>query len=197
VGGQAQYSATANTNVLYGSYFVPTKLPEIHAIPNSDDCVIRVNVKNIGNATGSPDLEFVNRIYASESEDDVVRAKYSSDIAITPDGEAAVTYTMENTLTGRDAYSTVLIYLGTEYDQSTEAPMPKAQTLSISDLLSDLPESGEDAPADSETTPSDTAPTDDGGCGKTSFAIIIAVAVILAAAACIVPIIVKKKRNAK
>lgn len=194
VGGQAQYSATANTNVLYGSYFIPTNLPEIHAIPNSDDCVIRVNVKNIGNATGSPELEFVNRIYASESEDDVVRAKYSSDIAITPDGEAAVTYTMENTLTGRDAYSTVLIYLGTEYDQSTEAPMPKAQTLSISDLLSDLPESGEDAPADSETTPSDTAPTDDGGCNKTSFAIIIAVAVIVAAAACIVPIILKKRK---
>ncbi|MBR3965200.1 MAG: hypothetical protein IKJ80_07315 [Clostridia bacterium] len=197
VGEQSKHGATAKTSVLYGSYFVPTDLPEIHAIPNSDDCTITVFVKNIGNAAGSPELEYLNRIYASDSEDDEVSAKYSASVVITPNGEAAITYTLQDSLIGREDYSTVVVRLGDKYDQSTEAPMPKAQTLSISDLLNTLPVSGEDAPVDSETTPSDTTPVDDGGCSKTSFAIIIAVAVVIAAAACIVPIIVKKKRNVK
>lgn len=161
---QSKYTAHAETEVLFGSYFVPMDIPCVNAVPNSDDCIIKVYVKNIGNEAGTPELEYLNRIYASDSEEDIVKYSYKADIVVTAGGEASITFTMTDTLIDRDKYSTVQVRMGDKFDQGTEAPMPSMIILSADDLINngetdsdssndtDSDDEGEDTPKPGDKT---------------------------------------------
>ena len=158
-GEQSQYTATAETDVYFGAYFIPTEIPEVTAIPNSNDCVIKVSVKNIGNKADKPTAEYINGIYASSKEEDVIRYTASSETVISPNGEAVISFTMKDTLIGRGEYSTVQVHFGEGYNQSEEAPMPNPVSLSIEDVTYNPDGNGED---DNTTEDPDAPSTDDG-----------------------------------
>ena len=134
IGEQEKYKAEATTEVLYGAYFVPTDIPSVEAVPNSNDCIVKIGVKNVGNAAGSPELEYLNAIYATDDENEILKYKNSASVTVSPNGEATVSYTMTDTHIGSGKYSTVQVHMGDNYDQSTEAPMPNPITITIEDV---------------------------------------------------------------
>lgn len=182
LGEQSEYTAEAQTEVLYGSYFVPTDIPKVDAVPNSDDCIIKVHVKNLGNAEGTPEFEFFNRIYASSSEDDAIVYEYISDVVITPNGEATITYTMADTLIGRGEYSTVQVRLGDKYDQATEAPMPNKVELTVEDLAYDQQEP--ETPDEPEV-PDEPTQTPETGDKKTVLVLAVVSMVVICSSVCL------------
>ena len=76
----------------------------------------------------------MNAIHASDDVNDVLKYNYASDIVISPGGEGTVSFTMTDTYIGSDKYSTVQVYMGENYDQSTEAPMPNAISVTLEQL---------------------------------------------------------------
>ncbi len=144
---QSEYTAETEEDVLYGAYFVPTDIPSINAIPNSGDCVVKVGVKNIGNAAGSPKLEYLNAVYATDNDEEILKYENESNIELSPNGEGTVSFTMTDTHLGSGKYSTVQVHMGDNYDQSTEAPMPNAVSLSIEQIAYN-PEVDEDTKED-------------------------------------------------
>ncbi len=135
LGDQLEYTAEAEKEVLYGTYFVPTDIPSVQAIPNSNDCIITVGVKNIGNASGTPELEYLNAIYATDDANDILKYKNSTSTKVSPNGEATVSFTMTDTHIGSGEYSTVQVHMGDNYDQSAEAPMPNPVSLTLEALV--------------------------------------------------------------
>jgi hypothetical protein len=134
IGDQAEYTAEAETEVIYGAYFVPTDIPSLNAVPNSNDCIIKVGVKNIGNASGVPELEYLNAIYATDDASEILKYKSVGNTAVSPNGETVVSFTMTDTHIGSGKYSTVQVHMGDKYDQSTEAPMPSPISLTLEKL---------------------------------------------------------------
>lgn len=154
---QAGYTASAQTEVLYSSYIVPTGL-ELSPIPNSTDCLARVSVRNIGNASGTVSLDLINRVYGSAAAEDEKVYAVAFDTLITAGGEAVVSYVMEETLMDAEIYSTVQAWTGDNYDQGTEAPMPDPVTVTLDDIqLEDGEPTDPDGATDPEVpaTPSD------------------------------------------
>lgn len=134
LGSQAKYTASAEKEVFYDSYMVPLDIPEVESIPNSKDCLIRVSVRNEGNASGKVDMELMNQVYGSTDKEDVREYRYVSEEEITPGAEAAITYVMKDTLMDADVYSVIKAGTGEGYDQGTEAPMPKPVTVEAEDV---------------------------------------------------------------
>ena len=134
IGDQVEYTAEAETEVIYGAYFVPTDIPSLNAVPNSNDCIIKVGVKNIGNASGVPELEYLNAIYATDDASEILKYKSVGNTAVSPNGETVVSFTMTDTHIGSGKYSTVQVHMGDKYDQSTEAPMPSPISLTLEKL---------------------------------------------------------------
>ncbi len=134
LGNQAKYTASGETEVLYGSYIVPMDLPQITSIPNSTDCLVQIPVRNNGNASGTVTLDLKNQVFASDKAEDVKEYTFESDVVVSANGEATISYLMEDTLMDAEIYSTVQVWTGEAYDQGTEAPMPKPVTLSLEDV---------------------------------------------------------------
>ena len=126
-----------------------SNIPSISVIPNSNDCIIKVGVKNIGNAAGSPKLEYLNAVYATDNDEEILKYENESNIDLSPNGEGTVSFTMTDTHLGSGKYSTVQVHMGDNYDQSTEAPMPNAVSLSIEQIAYN-PEVDEDTKEDEE-----------------------------------------------
>ena len=118
-----------------------------------------MSVKNIGNKADKPTAEYINGIYASSKEEDVIRYTASSETVISPNGEAVISFTMKDTFIGRGEYSTVQVHFGEGYNQSEEAPMPNPVSLSIEDVTYNPDGNGED---DNTTEDPDAPSTDDG-----------------------------------
>ena len=204
LGDQGKYTAEAEKEVLYGAYFIPTDIPSIRAIPNSNDCIVKVGIKNIGNAAGIPELEYLNAIYATDEEADILKYTNSNNAVVSSGGETTVSFTMTDTHIGSGKYSTLQVHMGDNYDQSTEAPMPNAVSLALEDLTynptvsDDINESDENNESDVNTEdPNNT--NEDPKKNNVGY-IILAVGICLVVAAAAIAFIVfkvKKVRNPK
>ena len=131
VGGQAGYTASAEAEVRYGSYMVPLDMPALTSVPNTTDCRLEVNVRNIGNAPGTVDLQLYNRVYGSDAEEDNKEYSYASDVSVSPGGEAVVSYIMENAVMAVNVHATVQVRTGEGYDQATSGTMPVPVTITL------------------------------------------------------------------
>lgn len=142
VGGQAGYTAYAKAKVRYGSYMVPADFPALTSIPNTMDCRMEVNVRNIGNASGTVDLQLYNRVYGSDAEEDNKEYTYGTDVSVSPGGEAVVSYIMEDAVMPADVNATVQVRTGEGYDQATSGTMPESVTITLEEIgqESDNPE---------------------------------------------------------
>ncbi len=135
---QAQYTSQATAEVLYESYFVFADLPELHALSNSNDCIVILDVKNIGNAPGTPTVKYLNRPYIS-NQGEGRDYQHTFDESVSAGGETKLQYILEDPLMEKDVYSIVQISLGDGYDQMREASMPKPI---MAKAVSDQPEDG-------------------------------------------------------
>lgn len=203
LGNQEKYSASTETEVYYGSYFVPMDIPEVQSVPNSTDALVKVRVRNEGNVAGKVNLNIINQIYASVDKNDVKEYTFESEEEITPAGEATISYQMKETLMDKDIYSTVEVWTGEGHDQGTEAPMTKPVTILAKDVSSENEElvypddtdkpNEPDKPADSdnmsESEKSEQAKTGDAAN------LGIYLGVMLLALAAIVVVLVRRRKN--
>ncbi|MBR6796293.1 MAG: hypothetical protein IKM53_02965 [Clostridia bacterium] len=193
LGEQSVYKAEAETEVLYGSYFITTDIPSVSPIANSDDCNVTVYLKNIGNAEGCPELEFQNKIFASSEAKDLLTYAFDGDTSVSPDGEAKISFTLKDTLINRDSYSTLRVSLGEGYDQATEAPMPKPVSRSIEDVLHEKDETEPDSSDPDNSESDDSSATPPAGDKGTVNAYVLLVVASLA----LVYALTSRKKSAK
>ena len=193
LGEQSVYKAEAETEVLYGSYFITTDIPSVSPIANSDDCNVTVHLKNIGNAEGCPELEFQNKIFASSEAKDLLTYAFDGDTSVSPDGEAKISFTLKDTLINRDSYSTLRVSLGEGYDQATEAPMPKPVSRSIEDVLHEKDETEPDSSDPDNSESDDSSATPPAGDKGTVNAYVLLVVASLA----LVYALTSRKKSAK
>ncbi|MBE6678270.1 MAG: hypothetical protein E7597_05710 [Ruminococcaceae bacterium] len=125
-GNEPQYSSV---EVKYGAHFVPVDVPVMTASFNSTDCLTETTVKNIGNASGTPTITFINTIFGSDMEGK--EYTFASDVNIIPGGETTVTYLLEDTLINEEKTAYMTVSLGEEYDQSVQSFMPALVNNSI------------------------------------------------------------------
>ena len=112
----------SSVEIKYGTHFVPVDVPAMTAASNSTDCLTNTTVKNIGNASGTPTVTFLNTIYGSDTEGKEYTC--TSDVNVIPGGETTVTYLLEDTLMNEEKTAYLTVSLGEEYDQSVQSFMP-------------------------------------------------------------------------
>ncbi len=108
--------------VKYGAHFVPVDVPAMTASFNSTNCLTATTVKNIGNACGTPVINFLNTVYGSDTEGK--EYTFASDEKVIPGGETTVTYLLKDTLMNAEKTAYLTVSLGDEYDQSIQSFMP-------------------------------------------------------------------------
>ncbi len=127
--GNGNGSETTSFEVKYGAHFVPVDIPAMTASFNSTDCLTATTVKNIGNASGTPTINFLNTIFGGDTEGK--EYTFASDVNVIPGGETTVTYLLEDTLINEEKTAYLTVSLGEEYDQSVQSFMPALVNNSI------------------------------------------------------------------
>lgn len=124
VGAQASYTASDVFTVNYAPYFVMEEMSALTAVPNCADCESVTTLRNIGNAAGCPTLTFVNTIYGSGEYE--LNYVYESDTIIEPNGVAAISYTLTDTLINTEKTAYLRVSVGDGADQAQASHMPVA-----------------------------------------------------------------------
>lgn len=121
---QSEYAATGKTEIQYGAYFVPEEMAKLYSIPNTNNYLAELNVRNIGNAPGEPEVTYVNYLPGSDDESSSREDVFKSEKTIEPNATVRIPSIIKNTLATTDNKIRVQVSLGDSYDQNAESYAP-------------------------------------------------------------------------
>lgn len=121
---QSEYKATSKTEIQYGAYFVPEEMAKLYSIPNTNNYLAELNVRNIGNAPGEPEITYVNYLPGSDDESASREDVFKSEKTIEPNATVRIPSIIKNTLATTDNKIRVQVSLGDGYDQNAESYAP-------------------------------------------------------------------------
>ncbi len=127
-GDQAGYSGKGSFTAKYGAYFTIEKTWQT-AVPGTLNDSVAVTVKNIGNAPGSPEIDFVNSIFGVE--DEAKEYSFEFDDVVVPGGEGEFICLLEDTYMNEDQTARILISTGEGTDQRVQKFMPKPTGINV------------------------------------------------------------------
>lgn len=123
-GDQAAYTDGGQTEILYGSYFVPDAMAKLDSIPDTSSYVARLTVHNNGNAPGSPEIKYSSYIPGMAENSGKLEQTFKPELVVEPHGSATITSKLNETPVTNDQTIRVQVSLGEGHDQAAESYAP-------------------------------------------------------------------------
>lgn len=123
----ADSNDTAQTEVLYGPYFVPDNMAKLDSIPGTGGYLANLTVRNIGNAPGKPEIKYSSYIPGMAEDSGKKEQVFRPEQEIEPLGAAVITSEITETPSANGQTIRVHVSLGDCYDQSVEGYAPSQE----------------------------------------------------------------------